>query len=144
MEPKNCKRCGKIFSYTGNHLCPDCIEKEDQEFKLVKDYIYENPKCSAYEVSEATGVSVRTIISFLKQDRLQEAEGLSGLLVCEKCGVPVKSGRHCEKCASQLKRDTKKVLNESTATTQNIREHDEFKGKSRIYVRDEKSPYDNE
>ncbi|HAN09301.1 MAG TPA: MerR family transcriptional regulator [Clostridiales bacterium] len=138
MDIKNCKRCGKVFGYTGNLLCPECVQKEEEEFILVKDYIYDHPKCSAYEVSEVTGVSVRSIISFLKQDRLESVEGLSGLLICEKCGVPVKSGRYCPKCIAELKKETKRLLNTSGENVARAEEMGNAGKNARIYVNEGK------
>jgi len=103
----------------------------------VKDYIYEHPNCSAHEVSEVTGVSVRTIINFLKQDRLESVEGLSELLTCEKCGAKIKSGRYCEDCLSDLKRETKRLLNTSGANVNKTEEMGRATRDSRIYVNED-------
>ncbi len=128
MEMKNCRRCGKIFSYNGNHICTECVEKEEEEFKIVKEYIYDHPKCSVTEVSEATGVTAKTIMNFLRQDRLEAVEGMSNLLTCEKCGVPIKSGRYCESCVDKLKKETSKLLNESESTVSKVKSQPSARG----------------
>ncbi|HCC07444.1 MAG TPA: MerR family transcriptional regulator [Clostridiales bacterium] len=138
MDIKNCRKCGKVFSYTGNIHCPECVEKEEEEFKMVKDYIYDHPKCSVYEVSEITGVAVRNIVNFLKQDRLESVEGLSSLLVCEKCGQSIKSGRYCPKCLTDISNKTKKMLNTSSENVARVEEIGNSAKKSRIYINEGK------
>lgn len=130
-ELRNCIRCGKVFAYTYNPVCNKCLEQEEEEFKRVKEYIYENPGSTAYEVSEATGVSVEKIMKFLREERLElSSENANLLLECESCGRPIKSGRYCEECKNQIANEMKREFGLSQKKQEYIR----ATGKERMYV----------
>ncbi len=103
MEVKNCKKCGKIFnSVAGKKICADCEKLENEEFKVVKDFLYDHPNANMQEVAEKTGVEEEVIMRFLRDGRLAISDSSSVSIYCEKCGAPIKSGRFCEKCQSKL------------------------------------------
>jgi len=59
---RNCKRCGRLFNYIGGRpICQDCKKQDEEEFKRVKEYLYEHPKASIIEVSNALDISVQKI-----------------------------------------------------------------------------------
>lgn len=110
----NCKRCGKIFSYIGGaYLCNNCKKQDEEDFKRVKDYLYDHPKASIYEVSKELDIGVERIKTYLRQGRL-EIIGDDGnmILECELCGKSINTGRFCEKCASSLTRDIQSTVEE--------------------------------
>ena len=100
----NCKRCGKVFSYLGGQpLCPACRDKDEEDFKRVKEYLYENPGATLSEVSTALDISVERIKKYLRDGRLEIiGEGGNVILECEKCGKSIKSGRFCDECEREL------------------------------------------
>lgn len=102
MEMRNCRRCGRLFGYVNKPICSSCEEQDEKDFQIVKEYIYDHPKCTMGEVSTATGVPVQKITKFLKEERLEIVEGMSALLSCESCGVAIRSGRFCKECAAKL------------------------------------------
>lgn len=105
-EIRNCPRCGKIFTYIGRPICNRCIEADENEFKVVKEYIYDNPGATISEVSQETGVSYDKIIRFLREERLEiKSENSNILLECEKCGRAIRSGRFCDKCKEQINKE---------------------------------------
>jgi len=105
MELRNCPVCGKVFLYTTRNLCPDCAAKEEEEFKKVRDYLYEVPGATMEEIAEKTGVSVKKILEFLKEGRLiLKKDNANILLKCERCGAPILTGRYCEKCVEEMKK----------------------------------------
>ncbi|MBC7216847.1 MAG: MerR family transcriptional regulator [Candidatus Caldatribacterium sp.] len=105
MTLARCKRCGVIFQKViDRDICPACLEKEEEEFQKVKEFFRQHPKARLEEVSEATGVDKKTILEFLKEGRLQVAEGLEPIaeLFCERCGKPISSGRLCDECRKKV------------------------------------------
>jgi predicted amidophosphoribosyltransferase len=100
-EYRQCKSCGQIYHYNGQPLCAACVLKTDQEFKRIKEYLYENPGASVAQVVEATGVDEKTVLYLLKEGRL-EMKSAAGFLVCLSCGEPIRSGTMCAKCAKKL------------------------------------------
>lgn len=111
MELKNCKNCGDLFLYTGNRaICPACVEKEEQEFELVKQYLWDRPNSSLPDVSEATGVKEERILKYLREGRIILGGDSKLRLECEICGGEITYGRICDKCA--------KILGEGSASGQ--------------------------
>lgn len=101
---RNCSKCGRLFGYTGRPLCSFCIEEQEDEYKIVRDYLYDNPGSNVVEVSEATGVDSEQIMRFLREERLQiSSENVNMLLECESCGKPITTGRFCHACKDSLK-----------------------------------------
>ena len=103
MDVRQCKRCNKIFQYTGNPLCLNCIHEADRQFNEVRNYIYEHPNATMEEVCEETGVEAKDIQRWLKDGRLILHRGGAELINCEKCGAPIVTGRLCDRCVSDMK-----------------------------------------
>jgi flagellar operon protein (TIGR03826 family) len=106
MNLINCRECGKVFASTGQKVCPDCRKSEEEQFELVKDYLWDHPNSKITKVSEATGVEEKIIIKFIKENRLQS----SGLkidhnLECKSCGQKINSGIYCENCRAKMLSD---------------------------------------
>lgn len=100
---RNCSKCGRLFGYVGKPICSYCSEEEEDEFGKVKEYLYDNPGSTVFEVSEATGVGTDKIMRFLKEERLQvSSENPNMLLECEKCSRPIGTGRFCQSCKNDL------------------------------------------
>ena len=111
MDLKNCEKCGRAFVHPTSKLCSRCNSiSEEEEFKKVKLYLYDNPGATIVEVSEATGVSEKMILKFLREERIEIREEDNMVLDCERCGKPIRSGKFCESCAAELKKEFSKVL----------------------------------
>ncbi|MDF2592417.1 MAG: hypothetical protein K0S75_1883 [Clostridia bacterium] len=100
---RNCSKCGRLFGYMGKPICSYCAEEEEDDFKKVKEYLYDYPGSTVFEVSDATDVEVEKIMRFLKEERLQvSSENPNMLLECEKCSRPINMGRFCQNCKNDL------------------------------------------
>ena len=103
MNARNCRKCGKLFNYvSGPPICMACREALEAKFQEVKEYIRDHVQATIPEVSEACDVSQNQIQVWLKDERLQLAEGSGITLHCENCNAPIYSGRFCEKCKSSM------------------------------------------
>ncbi|MCT4605027.1 MAG: MerR family transcriptional regulator [Marinisporobacter sp.] len=111
-EIRNCKECGRIFQYTGvSKICTRCQKKEDNDFNVVREYIYENQGATLTEVSEETGVDEDKILRFLREGRLEiVGEDSALILECERCGKGIRTGRFCDECAHELEKGLKEGL----------------------------------
>lgn len=117
MNLKNCPKCRKLFTPTPGHMiCPECEKKEEQEFQRVRDYLRENRGADINIVSEETQVSTKKILKYLREGRLEVTEGMGELLKCEKCGVPIRSGQYCKKCAEKVKEQLNSLLKATSPT----------------------------
>lgn len=111
---RNCKVCGRIFSYAGGMaVCEPCRNEDDDTFKKVKDYLYDNPGASLSEVSSAVGTSIQRIKGYLKDGRLEIMEAGGNLILeCEKCGKSIKTGKYCDNCMNSLASNLKMTAKE--------------------------------
>lgn len=103
MNVHNCRKCGKMFNYlSGPMMCPACREALENKFKEVKDYIREHQSCGVHEVARECDVEVAQIQQWLREERLQFSAESMVQLECESCGEPIRSGRFCEKCKTNM------------------------------------------
>ena len=112
MELKTCKMCGKLYNYIGRTtpVCPNCMKALEEKFDLCKKYIKENPGANIQRVSEETGVSVKTLRNWVREERLSFAEGSAVGIECESCGANILTGRFCAKCKTQLSNDLSNAI----------------------------------
>ncbi len=101
MQVKQCRMCGRLFQSLGNAMCLECEERLDQEFRLVRDYLYNHPQAGIVEISKETGVSERSILQFLKEERLS-LHMPSESILCEHCSKPIPAGKICSDCKDRL------------------------------------------
>ncbi|PKM77587.1 MAG: MerR family transcriptional regulator [Firmicutes bacterium HGW-Firmicutes-15] len=112
---RNCPECGRVFGYMGRNLCPDCLDKEEKDFKEVRKYVRDHPGAGVFEVAEGTGIEEETIMQFLRDGRLQ-SRGFQGTLECERCGNKISGGRYCEFCKGQMDASIRQVSPSRTKT----------------------------
>ncbi|WP_400162308.1 TIGR03826 family flagellar region protein [Brevibacillus sp. TJ4] len=103
----NCSRCDALFVQTARELCPNCHKEVEQEYELCAKYLRkrENRGATIYQVSDATGVSVKQITKFIKEGRIS-VDGNPNLgYPCDRCGTLILRGNICETCMHSLKHD---------------------------------------
>lgn len=102
MDIRNCKKCGKIYSYDGFATCRECRKEQEASFQKVKEYLHEFPGASVAEVESSTGVEAKEIMEFLRQGRLEMDPSSSITLSCERCGTKILTGRFCDRCSNEM------------------------------------------
>lgn len=105
MEVRNCRQCGRLYNYIGGsykNLCPSCINKLEDKFAVVKEYIEDNKMATISEISEECEVSVKQLEQWIREERLCFTEDSPIGIACESCGATIKSGRFCDKCKSTM------------------------------------------
>ncbi|HOP75594.1 MAG TPA: MerR family transcriptional regulator [Bacillota bacterium] len=138
MDVRNCKRCGKIFQYKGNSICPNCVLQDDEDFRKVREYIIAHPNSTSIDISKATGVELKTITRFLREGRL-ESEFFSGTdlgLQCEKCGREIESGRFCEDCLNELQTGFKQAARQLDTRVERTGERSAERPRSVVHTYD--------
>lgn len=114
MNVRNCRNCGRLFNYiSGIVICPACKESLEAKFQEVKEYIREHKGAGIQEVAEACDVETAHIRQWLREERLEVTENSALFLNCESCGTPIRSGRYCDKCKTELTRDLNGILKDS-------------------------------
>jgi len=86
----------------GAPICPACRQKAEDDYQKVKQYIRDNPGVGVYEVSVECEVDQQQIRQWIREERLEFAEGSAVDLSCEKCGVAIRTGRFCDKCKASM------------------------------------------
>lgn len=102
MDIRNCRKCGKIYTYDGFPTCRECRKAQEASFQKVKEYLHEFPGASVAEVESSTGVEAKEIMEFLRQGRLEMDPSSTITLSCERCGAKILTGRFCEKCSYEM------------------------------------------
>ncbi|MEA1962368.1 MAG: TIGR03826 family flagellar region protein [Bacillota bacterium] len=113
---RNCPECGRLFAYTGRNLCPRCMEKEEEDYMVVRRYIRDHRGASIFEVSEETGIEEDKILRFLKEGRL-ESRGFKNVVQCERCGKSINQGRYCESCLQEMSKQFQGVAQKKQGTS---------------------------
>jgi len=68
-ELSSCKQCHTIVE-EGVVYCNKCMSGDYNEYREVREFLYQNPNSSALDVSRATGVKVRTIMDLLNKGKI--------------------------------------------------------------------------
>lgn len=105
MNARNCKRCGRIFTYvSGAPLCPACKEEMEEKFHEVKEYIQNNRDTTIKTVATECEVDENQIRQWVREERLVFSEDSAVSLSCELCGARIYTGRYCDKCKQDTAR----------------------------------------
>lgn len=67
MEFKKCARCGSFYITDGD-ICQNCMPKDRLDFLKFNDYIQNNENSSVDFISVNTGISVKNVNRYLKQN----------------------------------------------------------------------------
>lgn len=99
-RPVICEKCGGVMIYKGcgEYRCEDCDQVEYDDYGKVRNYIEKHNGATSAEVSDATGVSQKSIREMLKEERIEIAPNSNAFLTCEICGAQIRSGRYCMRC----------------------------------------------
>lgn len=65
-----CSICGRFFPKNGKNYCNECFEKDKKEYEIVRGYVIKHRGTNAMEVSNATGISIKTIYRFIDEGRI--------------------------------------------------------------------------
>lgn len=130
MNIIQCVLCKKPFQSIGSKACPDCLKKLDEDFIIVRDYIYDNKHADIDKVSEDTGVSKQAILYLLKDGRLQfdDLAAGGGVLFCEVCKKPINTGRMCKECKGRVAMTMQKNITGNKQPEQKKAADTNFKG----------------
>ena len=105
MNIIQCQFCKKPFTSLRGRICPVCLDKIDEDFIKVRDYIDEHKQSHIDTISEETEVPKHIILYLLKEGRLiiDSPDGSGGgLLFCEVCKKSINTGRMCKDCMDKV------------------------------------------
>jgi hypothetical protein len=99
-----CSLCGKMYPRIELRLCRDCGSKEPNRFKLVRDYLRDNPGRSINDIADHTGVSRGEISKYYEEKRLVDVDPGPGDVPLECVCPPGVTAKNemCPYCRMQL------------------------------------------
>jgi len=111
MSWANCSRCGKAFTFIpgGRDICPACVKEEEENYREVFRFFSLKPSATAQEIADETGVDLKEIHRFVRENRLRLVKAEAGL-TCESCGSPLSHGKICGKCGKKLSDELKQDI----------------------------------
>ncbi|MCK8824169.1 flagellar protein [Fuchsiella alkaliacetigena] len=136
MDLKNCSRCGQLFTpiTSRNKICRDCQQEEEEDFRKVKEYIYDNFQPTLVETSEETGVSVKRIKKFIREGRLIEMDLSDFKVECKRCEADIVEGDYCKECRNELSEGLKSQSKKKQSEEPQEPKEQEIKQKGRMYT----------
>lgn len=114
MDVRNCKKCGKLFNFTGEPLCPACVKEMESKFFQVREYIYSNPTASMATLAEENEIPIQQIKKWVRQERLSFTKDSGISIDCEMCGKPILTGRYCKECKTKVTNKFSSMYQEDT------------------------------
>lgn len=100
MSLKNCANCNGLFVSAAGDLCPACLDADERAVVTVEKFLRTAPNASMEEVSRGTGVDSAILMRLVRSRKLKLAN--EDHLVCEACGIGIRSGRLCMPCQGKL------------------------------------------
>ena len=74
MSVQSCRGCGGIFAFLPRGLCAECIDRREESFHAVREFLSDNPGASVMAACTATGVRERVVAEFIREGRLRFAD----------------------------------------------------------------------
>lgn len=98
--PVECEYCGGEVSEEsiGVYRCMSCGRENYDDFHKIRNYLDRVGPRPAMVIARSTGVPVRTIEYFFREEYLEIPKNVNIRVACEKCGAPIRTGVLCENC----------------------------------------------
>ena len=96
MELASCPVCGQLYMKGVIQMCPKCLAQEEENERIVAEYVDDHSRCTVEEVHKVTGIKESVIYRMIENGRLQECENLQ--YPCQQCGKIINKGRLCKTC----------------------------------------------
>jgi tRNA(Ile2) C34 agmatinyltransferase TiaS len=99
-RPTICAACGgvMVFQGLGQYRCEKCGSLEYDDYGKVREFIEEHPGANVAQIAESTGVTRKAINKMVKEERFEIRKESKTFLLCEICGLPIRSGYVCKNC----------------------------------------------
>jgi hypothetical protein len=78
---ERCSVCGGLFAFLPRGVCAACLDVRERAFAGVREWLLDNRGASILAASEATGVDEATILSFIREGRLEFVADAAGRAV---------------------------------------------------------------
>jgi len=119
LKVTTCKRCKKIIDNHSLHgYCIECTKMVEQIFDKIRNYLYEFPGATAFEIEQRLNIPVNVVNNFVKDGRLIEVPNEFLNVECQRCGTLLLSSHHkyCPSCEYQMLKDLQKAKSDIAQT----------------------------
>lgn len=99
--PLECKACGskKLSNVSrGIFRCDECGEENYDDYQTVRNYLEQVGMAPAVVIEQNTGVPMRVITHFFREEYLEIPKNSAIRVPCERCGMPIRTGTLCDSC----------------------------------------------
>lgn len=98
--PYRCRYCGKGLKKisSGVYQCVECGKETYDDFKTIRNYLDKAGATPALTIEADTGVPLKNIEYFLREEYLEIPKLCNFRISCERCGSPIRTGYLCELC----------------------------------------------
>ncbi|AEI41271.1 flagellar protein [Paenibacillus mucilaginosus] len=102
LKVAHCSGCGQVYQKNIRNLCQDCCRSLDDELDRCESYLRRNRRATTEQLREATGVPVKKITAFLKENRLHLASYPNLTYPCNSCQAPIRQHHLCCSCRVRI------------------------------------------
>lgn len=98
--PYRCRYCGKSLQKIsrGTYQCVECGKETYDDFQTIRNYLDKVGPTPALTIEAETGVPLKNIEYFLREEYLEIPRLSNFRISCEKCGAPIRTGYLCDLC----------------------------------------------
>ncbi len=102
MAKRICACGNEFYPAFGVTKCEECIKKDLELQRQVREYVEKNPRVTVVEVSKAFEISPTRVRQMIRNDVIQFTDDSAIKMACEKCGKPIIGGRFCDTCGQLM------------------------------------------
>lgn len=98
--PYRCRYCGQNLRKIsrGVYQCVQCGKETYDDFQTIRNYLEKAGATPALTIEADTGVPLKNIEYFLREEYLEIPRLSNFRISCERCGTPIRTGYLCELC----------------------------------------------
>ncbi|UUZ79518.1 hypothetical protein LJK88_30860 [Paenibacillus sp. P26] len=105
LKVDHCPKCGKVYQKNLRNLCQSCIDSYEDDYNRCNAYLRDHRKSTNAELSQATGVSERQIIGFIKENKLPIGSYPHLHYPCSSCRAPIRQHHLCSSCSIRISKE---------------------------------------
>jgi predicted nucleic acid-binding Zn-ribbon protein len=71
VSVERCSECGGLFAHLPRGVCTGCLDRRENDFRTVRDWLRAHRGAGIPEASAATGVDEGVIVRFIREGRIE-------------------------------------------------------------------------
>lgn len=136
MVLSNCVVCGKIYMKASKPVCPDCVHKELETVKRIREYLKpkERRHSPIAQIAKELDISIAYIEYLIREKYFDVTRYPNMMYPCKNCGAPISAGQYCTSCLEELQKEIQQAQGERKKSGDNGKsgDNDEHFYRSRL------------